>query len=267
MGVQQSETRCNPYDRTFYTRIYEASLRSARAVCPVVLSMVPAKSVIDVGCGVGTWLKAFQENGVSEILGMDGDHVERSQLLIPPDRFCPQDLTRFIPAPRRYDLAVSLEVGEHLPASSAEPFVSTLVGMSDVVLFSAAIPGQGGTNHINEQWPTYWRDLFRKHDYLMIDCLRERIWTQPEVEFYYSQNMFFCVRGAALNQFPELQRCKDRPVLDLVHPGYLDYMSSVRDCWIVFRSALIRELKRKLGITGSLRAALKSARRQPPTAP
>jgi hypothetical protein len=71
-------------------------------------------------------------------LGYDGPHV--TPLCIPKDRFAAVDLRQPLPADRKFDLAISGEVAEHLPAT----LVGTLTSVSDVVLFSAAIPGQGG---------------------------------------------------------------------------------------------------------------------------
>ena len=244
------------YDAGFFDRYAGGSLSSARAVCPLVLSLVPAKSVVDVGCGIGTWLRAFLEAGVDEVLGIDGDYVDRAQLMIPAERFLSHDLTQPVPNARRFDLAVSLEVAEHIDPAFAGQFVSTLAGLSDVVLFSAAIPGQGGTNHVNEQWPQYWEKLFRTHDYAMLDCIREKTWNNPEVEAHYSQNTFLCVHQPLLERSPALKGYADRPVRALVHPAYYDYEPSLTSSWTLFRSATIRALKKRLGIKRRLREVL-----------
>ena len=89
---------------------------------------------------------------------------------------------------RRYDLAISIEVAEHIEPGNAEEFVRLLTGLSDTVLFSAAIPGQGGTGHVNEQWPEYWAALFRASGYGAMDCLRTKIWDDAQIPFWYRQN-------------------------------------------------------------------------------
>src|SRR5436190_19968909 len=100
------------YDATFYAEQADGSLRSARAVVPLVMELVRPASVLDVGCGLGTWLAAFAEAGVADFLGMDGDYVDRAKLKIPAERFRAADLTNPPSPGRTFDLAVCLEVAE-----------------------------------------------------------------------------------------------------------------------------------------------------------
>jgi hypothetical protein len=176
------------YTPGFYSQYEVESTRSAQRVVPHLMELLSPGAVIDVGCGIGTWLSVFHHLGVETIRGIDGSHVHRDQLRIPSENFLGADLRSPVPTSERYDLCVSLEVAEHLPASRAEQFVSMLVSLSDVVLFSAAIPHQGGDQHVNEQWPMYWARLFAKAGYETVDWLRPRIWNDPEVEYYYAQN-------------------------------------------------------------------------------
>ena len=179
------------YSREFYAGQVNGSARSAAVVVPLVLSLLPVKSVVDVGCGVGPWAAEFLANGVPEVWGIDGDYVDRSQLRIPPDRFSARDLTKSLQFDRTFDLAVCLEVGEHLPASRASGLVVDLTSLAPCVLFSAAVPGPGGgvgTNHINEQYLPYWIDLFQRQGYEGIDPIRPRILGNDSVEWFYQQN-------------------------------------------------------------------------------
>jgi hypothetical protein len=173
--------------------------------------------------------------------------------MFPPQRFLARDLTQPIPADLgHFDLAVCLEVAEHLSSDCAWPFVASLTGLSDKVLFSAAIPGQGGAEHVNEQWPSYWQALFQERGYLMIDCLREQLWDNSEVQAYYRQNLFLCVRQEVLDSLPALQRFLDRPVRNLVHPYYWAHDPSLGSAWMNFRTAVICAMKRRLGIKGPI---------------
>jgi SAM-dependent methyltransferase len=187
------------YDDAFFNQHTEATLLSARVVVPHVLRTVHPRSVVDVGCGLGTWLKVFTEHGAEVIQGMDGRYVDTSKLLISAENFTPVDLVETIrgdlrpvleKAQGRYDLAVCLEVAEHLPESSAADLVRTLTAFAPVVLFSAAVPGQGGVGHINEQWPSYWKELFEQHGFCRRDPIRPRIWTNERVHWWYRQNIF-----------------------------------------------------------------------------
>ncbi|MBE9111789.1 Wzt carbohydrate-binding domain-containing protein [Nodosilinea sp. LEGE 07298] len=209
------------YDPDFFTHLQQGSKRSATIIAPLVLEWTAPKSVVDIGCGDGTWLSVFQGQGVEDILGLDGSYVQPETLKIHQECFVSRDLNQPFVLDRRFDLAMSLEVAEHLPAASAPGFVASLVQLSDVVLFSAAIPHQGGTHHINEQWPDYWIALFEAEGYVVIDGLRPRIWDHPDVEPWYAQNSFLFVRGDRLHHYPKLQQLTTQPSFSqhaLAHP-------------------------------------------------
>jgi SAM-dependent methyltransferase len=188
------------YNSAFYAAYENDSISSAREILTVVKGLINPKNVADVGCGIGTWLKAWGDLGVNDVAGIDGDYVVRKDLLFPAERFTPMDLTAPTRLGSRFDLVQSLEVGEHLPAKSAETFVSFLCSLGPVVLFSAAIPYQGGTDHINEQWPEYWAELFQKHSYVAVDAIRNRVWANPKVAYYYAQNALLFIQDKHLDQ-------------------------------------------------------------------
>lgn len=211
------------YGREFYSDQQEGSRRSAREVVPLLMQLVGPRRVLDVGCGVGTWLSVFAEQGVSEVWGVDGDYVERPMLQIPAERFRPQDLMEPFQLEGPFDLVVSLEVAEHLPAERADSFVETLTAHGPVVLFSAATPFQGGTGHVNEQWPGYWLNLFRAREYEVIDCIRGRVWDNEKVEWWYAQNLLLYVRRDYLATHAALRAEQARTnvgQLSLVHPRH-----------------------------------------------
>ena len=198
---------------------------------------------------MGTWLSVFRDCGVTDVLGVDGAYVETESLLIPADCFLARDLTAPIGLDRRFDLAMSLEVAEHLPPEVAVSFVGQLVDLSDIVLFSAAIPGQGGRNHINERWQSDWCRLFSAREYVPVDCLRHRFWKDPEVSAYYRQNMILYVQQEVLVHNPKLQAEANHAALiplDLAHP-------------LVVESMLTRQPNLKtllLALPGSIRQSL-----------
>lgn len=164
--------------------------RAARIVLPEVMKIHPFKSVIDVGCGLGTWAAVAKELGAEKILGVDGDYVNRSLLAISNEEFVSHDLTKKYESDEKFDLAICLEVGEHLPEKSAKDLVHTLTHHADTVLFSAAIIGQDGYKHINEQYYPYWQKLFAEKGYKFYDVLRPKFWWNEEVDVWYRQNMF-----------------------------------------------------------------------------
>jgi SAM-dependent methyltransferase len=210
------------YSVEFYETQSLGSRRSADIVLPVVKALVDPASVVDVGCGVGTWLASWRALGVADVLGIDGSWVDRAMLQIPPSCFEPRDLTSPIRLERRFDLAMSLEVAEHLDARYADDFVASLVALAPAVLFSAAIPGQGGRHHVNEQWPEYWRDKFARHGYQLVDCVRRRVWTAP-IDYCYAQNTVLYVAGDLVETNPilrEERRANADAPLNLVHPEH-----------------------------------------------
>ena len=211
----------NPYHPDWYSSHQQSARTSARAVVPVVMELTGARSVVDVGCGVGEWLTAFTAAGATRVLGVDGDYVRQADLQIPTANFRAADLTQPLPVTERFDLAVCLEVAEHLPAAAGDQVVASLAALAPVVLFSAAIPRQGGQHHVNEQWPEYWQERFARQGLQAADCLRTRFWADPAVAWYYAQNLLLFVAPDRLADRPELRAAvaaTTGTVRRLVHP-------------------------------------------------
>lgn len=208
----------NLYDEKFYEQYTTGSVRSARVVLPVVLAQVPVRSAVDIGCGCGAWLYALQELHVTDVVGYDGEYVDRSKLLIEEAKFTAVDLRYAFEIGRKFDLAMSLEVAEHLPTECAEAFAERLVTAAPFVLFSAAIPGQGGVNHVNERWPDYWRSIFRSFGFSPVDLVRPEIWGHADVEFWYQQNIIVYCSDEALRNNQHLLPVPDNVSLNRVHP-------------------------------------------------
>lgn len=207
------------YQDDFYVDLHNRTLYPAKTISGIVLKVLPeVRSAVDIGCAVGSWLSVLHERGVSDIQGIDGDWVNRDFLEIPKDCFRSFDLSKPFSLDRKYDLAMSLEVAEHLPASSAKGFVASLTSLADFVLFSAAIPFQGGTNHVNEQWIEYWEEMFGEQGYIGIDVIRRKIWNDSKIPFWYKQNLVLFVkkeRSGELNLDQEVDAYKP---ISLVHP-------------------------------------------------
>lgn len=188
---------------------------AASIVVPFIINLLNPKSIADIGCGLGTWLKVFQDNGVKDIIGIDGHHLNKNQLVIDKNLVLLKDLEQPFSMDRKFDLAMSLEVAEHLRESSAKDFVVSITKLSDVILFSAAITKQGGQNHINEQLPSYWSNLFAKEGFTFIDVVRHNFWNNPKVDIWYRQNMFLVVKNEKLNEFENVARFNQ---FDIIHP-------------------------------------------------
>jgi hypothetical protein len=145
---------------------------------------------------VGAWLHVLRARGAADVLGIDGPWVKREHFVIPPECVLQVDFGAGIPVPRRFDLAISLEVAEHIPAEKADGFVRALTELSDVVLFSAAIPAQDGIGHVNEQWQSYWAAKFAALGYRACDIVRPAIWARADIPVWYRQNALVYVKEA-----------------------------------------------------------------------
>jgi SAM-dependent methyltransferase len=251
------------YDPAFHERLAAGSRSSADVLVPLVLEMVPARSVVDVGCGLGHWLAAFRDLGVDDVVGVEGSSLDPEALVISRERVELRDLSRPFELDRTFDLVLALEVGEHLPAVAAEGFVESLTRLGPVVLFSAAIPAQGGRNHVNEQWPDYWARCFAACGFAVIDELRFRVWQDRRVAPWYAQNVLLFVRsdrlGSVHRRSSDLQGTGGP--LPLVHPRlWLDVPGEAVPLTVLLRhqQAVLRRLPRSVGaaVSKRLRARL-----------
>ena len=183
------------------------SRATARPLLPLVIEAVggPPKTVVDVGCNTGIFLQEFQRLGVERVLGLDGEWVPRERLQIPTSAFRAVDLRKPVALPEHFDLAMSLEVAEHLEPEYADTFVDSLVSLAPIVLFSAALPLQRGTHHVNCRWPEYWAEKFRARGYVPIDCLRDQLLPLPDVGHPYAMNTILYVARETLPKHPTLQ--------------------------------------------------------------
>lgn len=193
------------YTDSFYNSQMSMSYHSAKEIVPLLIEYINPASVLDVGCGVGVWLKVFEENSITNFVGIDGDYVDKKLLAIPAKNFMDFDLKKSFSLNRKFDLAMSLEVGEHLPEDVANTFVDSISSHSDVVFFSAAVPGQIGTYHINEQWQDYWVKKFLDKGFVPIDLVRDKVWYTKSVDWWYKQNCILYVRKSALDNYPKLK--------------------------------------------------------------
>jgi hypothetical protein len=206
-----------PYDRSFYAWQSAGSERSAREVLRVLFDFYRPASIVDFGCGVGTWLKAGHELGVGALEGYEGPWVSKEQLLLSDLRFFNANVAEPIQT-ERFDLALCIEVAEHIPAEGAKTLIGNLCRASEVVLFSAAVPHQGGVGHINEQRQSYWAGLFGVEGYDVFDVIRPAVWSNAAVRFWHRQNLLLYVRRGS-SKVDHNRLCEAQtPILDLIHP-------------------------------------------------
>src|SRR5580658_2182035 len=190
----------------------DRAVDSARIAVPMVVELIHPSSVLDVGCGRGAWLSEFKEQGIEKVVGLDGDYIKPSTLLFPADCFHPTDLSGEFEIPAgRFDLAICLEVAEHLPARNSRHLIRQLTSAAPQVLFSAAPPGQGGGGHINLQPLSYWRQVFEDFGFGMLDPFRPKLRNERRLAWWYRQNMVLFVSRETIASNPRLAACEQVP--------------------------------------------------------
>ena len=206
------------YDDKFFDDIDIGARRSAAVVVAEFNEMLPVRSVLDVGCGRGVWLAEWIRQGVADAHGVEGAYVAESRLSVPPERISWYDVSRPFDLGRRFDLIVCLEVAEHIPVERADELLDNLVRHGDQIVFSAAIPGQGGADHVNERPLEYWREKFAGRGFSCFDPLRRRILEERKVEPWYRYNTLFYAKESIVGALPEMIRSAETvpgdPILD-----------------------------------------------------
>jgi SAM-dependent methyltransferase len=191
------------------------SLAGPEIALRLFLERVPARSLLDVGCGRGTWVNAAIRHGIEDVLGVDGVALPDSCRLFSKERFRQRDLREPFNLEREFDVLTCLEVAEHLPAESSAHLIASLAKHSRRILFAAACPGQPGQHHVNCQWPDYWQTLFNRNGYTCSDWPRWLIWTDRRIESWYRQNTFYAERQPGLAG-------KERRIMPVLHPDLLE---------------------------------------------
>ncbi|MEO0981175.1 MAG: methyltransferase domain-containing protein [Pseudomonadota bacterium] len=226
------------YSDAFYDYIEQGSRRSAQAFIEILKEHVTFESVLDVGCGRGAWLSEWEQAGLKTIAGLDGDYVERDKLHISPKKFTAVDLSRRFNLGKRFDLVQCLEVAEHLPATSAAGLVNSLAEHGDIIVFSAATPGQGGENHINEKPLGYWRGLFSAHAYEVYDPIRPALKDNDHIMPWYRYNTLVYANSAGRARFSADFKATHIPIDSPIPRG--------GDLSWKLRKAVVRQLPRPI---------------------
>jgi SAM-dependent methyltransferase len=238
------------YNVDFYTDALEGMSNSATVVLTYLYKHYQPKSIVDIGCGRGAWLAVAESLGTDKLKGFDGPWIKKEDLLSKKIDFVAVDFEMSMPEINdKYDLCISVEVAEHISETKAEDFVNILCKASYTVLFGAAIKDQMGVNHINEQWQSYWIDLFKSNGYECFDVLRPAIWDNRSVEWFYRQNLFLFVdmTNTTLDVNPLITAVK--PIYDVVHPeNYNVRMNQIlrptfRNCLACIKRYILRSFK------------------------
>jgi SAM-dependent methyltransferase len=242
------------YDQEFIRYAATSSRYSASRVIPIVLSALDVSSVLDIGCAGGGWLKQWKQTGIGEILGVDGAYVDAADLEIDPACFTSTDLGRPFDLGKTFDLVQSLEVAEHIDEAASEVFVSNIIKHARrFVLFSAAVPGQGGEHHVNEQPFDYWRGLFAANGFDAYDFVRPRIADDRRVSFWYRYNLLLFVRNAYaadLNPIIKATRIPENQLVPDVSSGWFKLRKNIVKSLSAKNRDRLARLKARVSPTG-----------------
>lgn len=209
------------YNKPYYAKRHKQTLYTAQKVLSIIQNIVKDAKVLDLGCGVGTWASVAKSLGASSVQGMDGPWVNEELLEIDSKEFIKLDFNKGLPKlVENYDLIIWLENVEHLPKDVGEKVLDWITARTTFVLFSGAIPGQGGRGHLNEQWQSSWAELFSKKGFKVYDLIRPKIWSDDLIPFWYKQNSIVYVKpNNTPKWFGDITEVTDFSLLDVVHPS------------------------------------------------
>ena len=205
----------------------QANRYSANRILGILENYIKPASALDVGCGIGTWLAVLRSRGTNDLCGIDGPWLRPEDAVCDPSILEVVDLESGFNLCRQFDLVICLEVAEHLSSQAAEGFIKSLTQHSSAVLFSAAIPFQGGHHHINEQFLSYWVTLFERHGFRPLDIIRGQIWHEQQVLWWLRQNIVLFARNDLIATNESLRRALTITPISVVHPDV--YASRVKD--------------------------------------
>jgi hypothetical protein len=253
--MEEHAVRSADYTKTYYKLRERGSSAGAELVLPLLFDRIHITSMVDVGCGTGTWLRAARRLGASRLLGIENPWAGRHQVDDSQIEIRWHNLEERLDISETFDLCVCLEVAEHLSPSRGETFVDDLCHTSKRILFGAAVPGQRGRHHVNERWQSFWTSLFKARAYVAMDAIRPSIWSVDDIPYWYRQNTLIYVHESQyLADLAELQPLTNQsPILDVVHPDLLTQVLECPDVKTAVRTglkvpgALIRAFKRRVG--------------------
>jgi len=229
----------------------EQSFKAAQKIVPIIVNLIGIpESIVDLGGGAGSWLKAFQNVGTKKVYCIDHVSVLSEYLLISKDDFIACDLNKEFPSPIKSDLAISTEFAEHIDKSKSQTIVDFLTKSSSIILFSAAIPGQRGPGHINEQRPAFWRELYEERGYEMFDVIRPKIIFDESIPVWFRQNLYLYVDKSIIDRI-NLATSKNLFIphdFEIVHTENLNEKMKISEILIELIPSFSRAVKYRFDI-------------------
>lgn len=214
------------YDADFFSEAYEVSFKSAQLYFEHLSLLYNFQTIIDVGAGAGAWSHAAIEAGKQPI-SVDGKWVDKIEKKCDKLNYYYQDLNESLNISIKGDLAVCVEVAEHLDPDRSHSFIEDLCSIAPVIVFGAALPRQGGSGHINCHPHSYWIDIFKQNGYYALDAFRSIFWYDGRVGPWYTQNTFLFVRDEFKQKFSNIP---EPSIINIYHPKIVaDSPSCVQD--------------------------------------
>lgn len=179
------------YDGAYYDNIDALAGHSMEVIAAALVREAAPGTVLDVGCGSGALLAAFRDRGIPGV-GLEQSPAGLAACRARGLTVHAADLCADVPPQGRFGAVTCLEVAEHLPPARADWLVHFLTAASDVVLFTAATPGQGGTGHLNEQPHEYWIERFAARGCPLDAAATARMrqeWQALGVAWWYARNV------------------------------------------------------------------------------
>lgn len=186
-----------PYSDEFFAKTFRQGKAAAEKLLPLFddLEFFP-DTVVDIGGGAGGWLIPFADRG-AEVTLVDQVNPAIQVELDNRVRYLPSNLENEgdvagIPGS---ELAICVEVLEHLSAQAASRVLNQVSKSSETVIFSAAWDGQGGEHHINERPMEDWLEEWVNRDFVVADVIRSRMNSLPR---YYQTNLVLLTQNRDL---------------------------------------------------------------------
>ncbi len=221
-----------------------ANLASAIEVIEVIWPWIAdIGSFADLGGGMGSWSKALELKGISNFNLIDHPLTPVENILIEnKSNFTPVDLELDLPVYEHYDLVICTEVFEHFSEKRALELLEWINASTDFILFSAAIPRQGGLGHVNLQRHAYWHEKFSNLGFSFFDGFKPEIISNQGIKYWFRQNLFLYHRGKFTERFQNLSNITN-PEFELVHKSILNKPIGRKEWLGLFLTLFFRKKK------------------------
>lgn len=237
-------------DSWVFGDIEKRKVNARKVLQPVFGILGVPNSFLDIGGGAGSWCAAAKNLGVQRVRLVDA---------CPPNQVIPElsqeeqvqaNLEEGIPNQGQFDLVICIEVIEHLTDHAASRLIKQMTSFSNFILFSAAIPGQGGIGHISERLHEYWHNKFSQFKFDKYDVIRPMLISRSDISSIHRQNLFIYAKKECSHSLADLpQICDDMELIRAEHLKSLYHKEPIdlRTALGSIPNALKRSIGRRVG--------------------